>query len=77
MINNNNNNDNKQENLDILDIITMLSFMAQIQNIKEDKAQNIWINKVIQTLFQEINKLHYENELLFKKLEEVENAINK
>lgn len=73
----NNNNDNKQENLDILDIITMLSFMAQIQNIKEDKAQNIWINKVIQTLFQEINKLHYENELLFKKLEEVENAINK
>lgn len=73
----NNDNDNKQENLDILDIITMLSFMAQIQNIKEDKAQNIWINKVIQTLFQEINKLHYENELLFKKLEEVENAINK
>lgn len=73
----NNNNDNKQENLDILDTITMLSFMAQIQNIKEDKAQNIWINKVIQTLFQEINKLHYENELLFKKLEEVENAINK
>lgn len=74
---NNNNNDNKQENLDMLDIITMLSFMAQIQNIKEDKAQNIWINKIIQTLFQEINKLHYENELLFKKLEEVENAINK
>lgn len=73
----NNNNDNKQENLDMLDIITMLSFMAQIQNIKEDKAQNIWINKIIQTLFQEINKLHYENELLFKKLEEVENAINK
>ena len=73
----NNDNNNKQENLDILDIITMLSFMAQIQNIKEDKAQNIWINKVIQTLFQEINKLHYENELLFKKLEEVENAINK
>lgn len=73
----NNNNDNKQENLDILDIITMLSFMAQIQNIKEDKAQNIWINKIIETLFQEINKLHYENELLFKKLEEVENAINK
>lgn len=73
----NNNNDNKQENLDILDIITMLSFMAQIQNIKEDKVQNLWINKVIKTLFQEINKLHYENELLFKKLEEVENAINK
>ena len=73
----NNNDNNKQENLDILDIITMLSFMAQIQNIKEDKAQNIWINKIIQTLFQEINKLHYENELLFKKLEEVENAINK
>ncbi len=74
---NNNNNDNKQENLDMLDIITMLSFMAQIQNIKEDKVQNLWINKVIKTLFQEINKLHYENELLFKKLEEVENAINK
>ena len=72
-----NNDNNKQENLDILDIITMLSFMAQIQNIKEDKAQNIWINKIIKTLFQEINKLHYENELLFKKLEEVENAINK
>ena len=72
-----NNDNNKQENLDMLDIITMLSFMAQIQNIKEDKAQNIWINKIIQTLFQEINKLHYENELLFKKLEEVENAINK
>lgn len=73
----NNNNNNKQENLDILDIITMLSFMVQIQNIKEDKVQNLWINKVIKTLFQEINKLHYENELLFKKLEEVENAINK
>ena len=73
----NNNNDNKQENLDMLDIITMLSFMAQIQNIKENKVQNLWINKVIKTLFQEINKLHYENELLFKKLEEVENAINK
>ena len=73
----NNNNDNKQENLDMLDIITMLSFMAQNQNIKEDKVQNLWINKVIKTLFQEINKLHYENELLFKKLEEVENAINK
>ena len=72
-----NNDNNKQENLDILDIITMLSFMAQIQNIKEDKAQNIWINKIIKILFQEINKLHYENELLFKKLEEVENAINK
>ena len=73
----NNNNDNKQENLDMLDIITMLSFMVQIQNIKENKVQNLWINKVIKTLFQEINKLHYENELLFKKLEEVENAINK
>ena len=71
----NNNNNNKQENLDILDIITMLSFMVQIQNIKEDKVQNLWINKVIKTLFQEINKLHYENELLFKKLEEVETAI--
>lgn len=73
----NNDNNNKQENLDMLDIITILSFMAQIQNIKEDKIQNLWINKIIKTLFQEINKLHYENELLFKKLEEVENAINK
>lgn len=73
----NNNNDNEQENLDMLDIITMLSFIAQIQNMKEDRVQNLWINKVIKTLFQEVNKLHYENELLFKKLEEVENAINK
>ena len=53
------NNDNNKH---ILNIITMLSFMAQIQNIKEDKAQNIWINKIIQTLFQEINyimKMNY------------------
>ena len=77
MINNNNDNDNKQENLDMLDIITILSFIAQIQNMQENRVQNNWINKVIKTLFQEVNKLHYENELLFKKLEEVENAINK
>lgn len=74
---NNNNNDNKQENLDMLDIITILSFIAQIQNMQENRVQNNWINKNIKTLFQEVNKLHYENELLFKKLEEVKNAINK
>lgn len=65
-MNNNNNN-----GLEFLDIITIAGFFAQIQNMKEDGKHNKFIHQVINTIAQEIQKLHDENDIIMKQNEEI------
>lgn len=65
MINNNN------ENFDFLDIITMVSFLAQMDNMNQDDAQNKFIHKVIHSISNEIEKLHKENDIIMAQNEEI------
>ena len=67
----NNNNNNINQNDSLLDSITILGFIAQLQNIKDDKEQTEYIRKVIQAIADEIAKLHKENDIIIKQNEDI------
>lgn len=68
IINNANNEDN---NFEFLDIITIVGFIAQLSNIAKDEEQTNYIHKVIETIAQEIEKLHQENDYIMWQNEEI------
>ena len=68
---NNNNSNQTTSNTAILDVITILGFVAQLENIKDDKVQTNYIRKVIQAISDEIDKLHKENDIIIKQNEEM------
>lgn len=65
------NNLNNKTSFNILDIITILGFVAQISNIQDDKTQTKYIQKVIQAIADEIEKLHKENDMIIKQNEDI------
>ena len=65
------NNLNNKTSFNILDIITILGFVAQIQNITDDRSQTEYIQKVIQAIADEIEKLHKENDIIIQQNEEI------
>lgn len=69
------NNLKNKTNFNILDIITILGFVAQINNIQDDKTQTEYIQKVIQAIADEIKKLHKENDIIIKQNEEILNIL--
>ena len=64
-------NNNNSNNNGLLDGITILGFIAQLQNIGDDKTQTEYIRKVIQAIADEIDKLHKENDIIIKQNEEI------
>lgn len=59
----------------ILDVITILGFAAQIDNIKDDKIQTDYIQKVIHAISDEIDKLHKENDIIMNQNKEIINQL--
>ena len=72
----NTSNLNNINNNGLLDGITILGFIAQLQNIGDDKTQTEYIRKVIQAIADEIEKLHKENDIIIKQNEEILKKIN-
>lgn len=62
--------DNNQ-NLEALDLLAIISFIAQIENMNEDKKEKEYIHTVIKAIAQQIEKLHKENDRLESKLDEI------
>ena len=62
---------NNNANNSLLDSITILGFIAQLQNIGDDKSQTEYIRKVIQVIAEEIDKLHKENDEIIKQNKEI------
>lgn len=58
-------------NTNILDIITIASFIAQLDNIEKDGIQTEYIQLVIKTIADEIEKLHKENDIIMKQNEKI------
>ena len=65
------NNNINNFNDGLLDGITLLGFIAQIQNIGDDKVQTEYIRKVIQIIAYEIDKLHKENDIIIEQNKEI------
>lgn len=72
-----NNNLNNINNNSLLDGITIVGFMAQLQNIGDDKVQTDYIRKVIQAIANEIEKLHKENDIIIEQNKEILNLLKK
>jgi hypothetical protein len=62
---------NNNTNNSLLDSITILGFIAQLQNIGDDKFQTEYIRKVIQIIAEEIDKLHKENDEIIEQNKEI------
>lgn len=71
MVNNGEINNQEQEDFNFLDAVTITSFLAQLSNIEKDEKQTKWIHGVIQTLAKEVQKLHEENDILIKKVNDI------
>lgn len=70
------NNFNNNE-LEFLDIITIAGFIAQMQNMEKDDKHNKFIHQVINTIAQEIQKLHNENDIIMAQNEKILNLLKK
>ena len=62
---------NMNNNLESLDLITIISFIAQLQNIEEDKKEKQYIHSVILAIANEIEKLHKQNDRLEQKINQI------
>lgn len=68
---------NKNSNFEALDAITLVSFAAQLDNMEKDGIQNEWIHKVVLAIANEIEKLHKENDIIMKKLDNITTFLEK
>lgn len=60
------------EEFDALDMLNVMSFIAQLQNMHNDEAHNKALAKIIMIIFNEIEKLHKENDLILAKLDKIQ-----
>lgn len=58
-------------NIEFLDMLNIIAFVAQIINMSGDVQQNQYIHQVIQSINEEINKLHKENNIIISQNEEI------
>lgn len=63
------------ENIDFLDILSIVSFIAQISNINESSVRNKYIDDFIKNISYEIDKLHQENDIIMKKIDNIINIL--
>ena len=68
MSNNNNNFNNSIEGMDLLSIYSLIK---QLENMKLDNEQTVYIRKVILAISDEISKLHKENDIIIAQNEEI------
>ena len=59
-------------NLETLDIISIMSFIIQMQNLEEDKRYKGSVQQFEDVVQKEVDKLHAENEIIMKKLDEIQ-----
>lgn len=64
-------NNSIPEDIDILDLLNVFSLWAQVDNMKMDAEEGVYIRKVIKAIANEIDKLHKENEVIIKQNEEI------
>lgn len=69
------NNNFTTEEFGALDMLNVMSVIAQLQNIQKDETHNKALAMIIRTIFNEIEKLHKENDLILKKLETIQNKL--
>jgi hypothetical protein len=53
-------------NFEFLDAITIVGFLAQLDNMDKDEKETDYIHKVIDSIANEIEKLHKENEIIIE-----------
>ncbi len=54
-----------------LDMLTILSFIAQLQNMKQDTEEKRYIHLIIQQIGNEIERLHKENDRIEMKINQI------
>lgn len=59
------------------DLIQLLSFYIQLKNIKQDDIQNNYIHNVIQSIGQQIDKLHKQNDIIMKQNQQILDKLDK
>lgn len=67
----NNNNNNFNNSIEGMDLLSIYSLMKQLENMKLDSEQTIYIRKVILAISDEISKLHKENDIIIAQNEEI------
>lgn len=67
---------NNKENFEVMDIINLFSLFKQLENIKFDEEQTEYIRKVIKAIANEIEKLHQENDIIIKKIEDINRRLD-
>lgn len=68
-------NNNLNNNIKDVDILTIIGLFKQLENMKLDQEQTLYIRKVIQAIVKEIEKLHNENDIIIKQNEEILNLL--
>lgn len=62
---------NIPEDIDILDLLNVFSLWAQVDNMKMDAEEDVYIRKVIKAIANEIDKLHKENDVIIQQNKEI------
>lgn len=68
---------NDYNNIQALDMINLLGFIAQINNIQKDGEYHEYMEKFFKQLFEEIQKLHKENDIIIKQNEKILKLLEK
>lgn len=66
-----NNNKNFNNSVEGMDLLSIYSLIKQLENMKLDSEQTIYIRKVILAISDEIAKLHKENDMIMAQNEEI------
>ena len=69
------NNNFTTEEFGALDMLNVMSLITQLQNIQKDETHNKALAAIIKEIFNEIQKLHKENDLILEKLETIQNKL--
>lgn len=67
----NNNNNNFNNSVEGMDLLSIYSLIKQLENMKLDTEQTLYIRKVILAISDEIEKLHNENDIIIAQNEEI------
>lgn len=69
------NNNFTTEEFGALDMLNVMSLITQLQNMQKDETHNKALAAIIKEIFNEIQKLHKENDLILEKLETIQNKL--
>lgn len=70
-------NNNFNNNIEGMDLLSIYSLIKQLENMKLDNEQTVYIRKVILAISDEISKLHKENDMIIAQNEEILKLLKK